>query len=81
MSAHKGDRFLVVKRYPRDDVPRRLCDTLEQAHSVAVACGRSKRATKTDERLAGTTNLQELCSVGIYRIGPDGRVEEFWQSI
>jgi len=81
MNARKGDRFLVVKRYPREDIPRRLCDTIEQARSVAVVYARSKRATKIDEYLAGTTNLQELCSVGIYRIGPDGCVEEFWQSI
>ena len=81
MSARKGDRFLVVKQYPWDEVPRRLCNTLKQARSVAAAYCQSSKPTKTDERLADAEIIDELCSVAIYRIDADGHVSKLVQIV
>jgi len=81
MSERKGDRFLVVKRFGRNDVPRRLCQSLRQARSVAAACQQTWLATKIDERLAGCTIGSQLCCVAIYRLDRDGRVVEYIEAI
>ena len=69
-------KWLVVKRYPWDEIPRRLCNTLKQACNVAAAYCRSSKPTKMDERLADVEITDELCCVAIYRIDADGHVSK-----
>jgi len=74
-------KYLVVKQFYRREIPRRMCDTLQQARRVAAACRQKSLATNIDIHLAQQDITTWLACVVIYRVDGDGRVVEYVESI
>jgi len=74
-------KYLVVKQFFRREIPRRVCNTLEQARRVAAACRQKSLATNIDIHLAQQDITAWLACVVIYRVDGDGRVVEYVEAI
>ena len=74
-------KYLVVRRFHRREIPRRVCDTLKQARLIAAAYRQTWFVTEHDRSLAQEGLGSPLYSIIIYRIDARGQVVEFVESI